>query len=93
MNMKAELAGGSLLRLSFFPAYELHKENMYTGIPSLSELPSLLLKFLKPIGLFNVTPHFPRKAVWKLSYYLYLDSREIDTFPLSLSSLSFSLSF
>lgn len=31
ISMKAaELAGGSLLRLSFFPACELHKGNMYT---------------------------------------------------------------
>lgn len=35
ISMKAaELAGGSLLRLSFFPACELHKGNMYTpGMP------------------------------------------------------------
>ena len=56
-SMKAELASsGSLLRLSFFPACELHKENMYTGdTTAFSELPYLLLKFLKPIGFFDVT--------------------------------------
>jgi len=31
MSMKAKLAGGSLLCLSFFPACELHKGNMYTA--------------------------------------------------------------
>ena len=65
-----------LLCFSFFPACELHKENMYTVIPPLSELPSLLLKFLKPIGFFDVTPCFPRRSQYRNFLIIFTLTRE-----------------
>lgn len=88
MSMKAELAGGSLLRLSFFPAYELHKGNMYTGIPPLSELPAFFSEISEPIGFFDATPCFVLSTRSRCRNFLIIfTSRKLDT------SLFLSLNF